>query len=133
MARDPKNELIYTTVRTPAAYATNNSATTGVDLKGYQGTLSAIVRMGVQTAGDNGATMTVLAQSASTNSAANGSNISGATFVSDGNNAASQSGEIQIDPRACSRYLFFRNVISGANSPNWPMSIVLVGEKKKVS
>jgi len=78
-------------------------------------------------------TFTTLLQSAANNTASEATNISGASYVTGGNNAASYLGQIQFDPRACFRYLFARTVITAGNSPAAPTSAVLIGQKKKVS
>src|SRR5262245_40644133 len=128
MPADPKNEHTFTSMMNCASRSSNNAVSTGLDLKGYTTGAAAVrVVMGTQTAGDNGATLAVLCQSATSNSAAAATNISGASFTSDGNNALSQGSVIQIDPRGCSRYLFTRLVITGANSPAWPVAVEFVG------
>lgn len=130
MARDYKNDSTFTTLFTTASRATNNTASSGVDLKGYEGTLALRVNLGVQTAGDNGATIAVQLQEAANNTASEATNISGAAVTSDGNNLSNTSGTVQIDPRARLRYLFGRIIITGANSPAFPVSAFLVGQKQ---
>ncbi len=131
MALDPKNSLTFTTLQAPLSCATNNAVTTGVDLKGYEGPVAVRVNVGVQTAGDNAMTFTLLMQSAANNTASEGTNISGASFVTSGNNNATHAGTIQVDPRACFRYLFMRIVITSGNSPAAPISAGVIGQKKK--
>ena len=130
MPRDLKNELTYTSMMNVASRATNNVASTGLDLRQYSGSGCVRVAVGVQTTGDNAATLTVLAQSAANNTASEATNISGASFTTDGNNNASQGSTILIDKRSCYRYLFTRLVITGANSPAWPVGVEFVGTKQ---
>src|SRR5882724_2250965 len=99
MALDPKNRLTYTNLVLNASRATNNTAGLGVDLKGYTtGPIAVLVDIGTKTAGDNDGTVTVQLQSATSNSAAAATNISGAA-VNTSNNTTSTS-MIQVDPRA---------------------------------
>jgi hypothetical protein len=129
MPFDPKNQLTFTTLLPPLSRATNNAASAGVDLRGYS-TACVQVNVGVQTAGDNAMTFTTQLQSAANNTASEATNISGASYVTTGNNAASYSGQIQVDPRACLRYLFARTIITAGNSPAAPTSAVLIGIKQ---
>ncbi len=131
MPLDPKNSLTHTVMFAPLSRATNNTASAGIDLKGYEGPVDVQVNVGVQTAGDNAMTFTHLMQSAANNTASEATNISGASAVTGGNSAASYSAQVQVDPRACFRYLFGRLVITAGNSPAAPTSAVVIGQKKK--
>ncbi len=129
MALDPKNRLTATNLILNASRATNNTAGLGVDLKGYTtGPIAVLVDIGTKTAGDNDGSVTVQLQSATTNSAAAATNVSSAS-VTTTNNTTSTS-MIQLDPRAVSRYLFGRIIIAGTNSPAYPVSAVVIGEKQ---
>jgi len=75
--------------------------------------------------------VTVQLQSSATNSAAAATNVSGAS-VTTTNNTTSTS-MIQLDPRAVSRYLFGRIILSGTNTPTYPVSAVVIGEKQSQS
>ncbi len=130
MAFDPKNNLTFTTLLVPLSRATNNAVSTGHDLKGYEGPVAVRVNIGVQTAGDNAMTFTVLLQSAANNTASEATNISGASYATTGNNAASYSSTIQVDPRSCFRYLFGRITITAGNSPAAPISADVIGVKQ---
>ncbi len=131
MPLDPKNSLTYTTILPALSRATNNAVSTGFDLRGYEGPVVVQVNVGVQTAGDNAMTFTHLIQSAANNTASEATNVSGSSYVTGGNSAAAYSGQIQVDPRACFRYLFARLVITAGNSPAAPTSAVMIGQKSK--
>jgi hypothetical protein len=129
MALDPKNRLTATNLILNASRATNNTAGLGVDLKGYTtGPVAVVVDFGTKTAGDNDGTVTVQLQSATTNSAAAATNVSGASTNTSNN--ATATNMIQLDPRAVSRYLFGRIILTGTNSPAYPVSAVVIGEKQ---
>lgn len=130
MARDYANDSTFTSLFAGKSQATNNTASAGVDLRGYEGTLAARVNFGIQTAGDNGATHAVIFQSAANNTASEATNIGTLNVTSSTNNNASSSGNVQIDPRSCYRYLFGRIIITGANSPARPLSVEVVGQKQ---
>ncbi len=130
MAFDPKSNLTFTNLLPPLSRATNNAVGTGVDLRGYEGTVAVRVNVGAQTAGDNAMTFTVQIQSAANNTASEGTNISGANFASGGNNLASYGGTIQVDPRATFRYIFGRIIITAGNSPAAPISADVIGVKQ---
>jgi hypothetical protein len=40
------------------------------------------------------------------------------------------SGRLQVDPRDSYRYLFARIILSGTNSPAYPVAIEMVGQKQ---
>jgi len=131
MPFDPKNNLTFTTLLVPLSRATNNAASAGFDTRGYnEGTLAVRVNIGVQTAGDNAMTFTVKLQHAANNTASEATDIAGANVASGGNNAASYSGTIQVDPRATLRYLFARIIITAGNSPAAPISADVIGIKQ---
>ncbi len=129
MSFDPKNQLTYTSFITSAAYSTNNAASTGVDMKGYEGTAAVVVNLGVKTVGDNDGAVTVKLQASATNSAAAATDVSTTNVATTNNTAAA--GVIQFDPRANFRYLFTRQVITGTNTPTYPIAATLIGVKKK--
>ena len=129
MSLDPKNEHTYTNLITSASYASNNAASSGFDTKEYEGSLCVLVNIGVKTAGDNDGAVSVQMQSSATNSAAAATNVSASAVVSTTNNTAAH-GTIQIDPRACYRYLFARRIITGTNSPAYPIATSVLGTKQ---
>jgi hypothetical protein len=108
--------------------ATNNTASPGVDLQQFQGKIAVHVDLGIKTAGDNDGTVTVQLQDSSTNNASNAANISGAATNTTNNTASFD--KIYVDPRAQARYLFARVILTGTNSPAYPVSATIVGQKK---
>lgn len=129
MTRDPKNELTISTSLVAKAQATNNTAGTGFDTKGYVGNLAMRVNFGIKTAGDNDGAVTVIVQHSDDNTAANATNLSGAANVATTNNTAA-SGVVSIDPRVTKRYIFPRIILSGTNSPSYPVSVDFIGVKQ---
>jgi hypothetical protein len=128
MSIDLKNNLTWTSMLASKSQATNNTASGGLDLQAYEGTLAVRVNLGVKTAGDNDGAVTVVLQDSATNSAAAATNVSGATVATTNNTAAS--GTILVDPRARLRYLFARIILSGTNSPAYPISCEATGIKQ---
>jgi len=126
---DKKNSLTFANVLSSAAVATNNTASPGVDTKDYIGQIACVVNVGVKTVGDNDGTVTVVIQGSATNSAAAATNISGTNSVSTTNNTAAV-GVVAFDKRAEYRYLFARVILTGTNSPSYPVSVTLVGESQ---
>src|SRR5882724_12296542 len=125
MALDPENRLTYTNLVLNAPRATNYTAGLGVDLQNYTtGPVAVVVDIGTKTAGDNDGTVTVQLQSATTNSAASATNISGA--ATNTSNNTTKTAAIQVDPRAVSRYLFGRIILTGTNSPAYPVSVTMI-------
>lgn len=139
MNPDPANELTYTSMFVAKSQATNNTASVGVDTRGYVGRLALRINLGIKTAGDNDGAVTVIVQASADNTAANATNlstttgiVSTATNVATTNNTAA-SGIVSIDPRAFGasvRYLFARVILSGTNSPAYPVAAELVGVKQ---
>lgn len=129
MTHDPKNEYTYTSVLDPKSQATNNTAGTAFDTAGYIGNLAMRVKFGIKTAGDNDGTVKVIVQHSDDNTAANATNLSGAANVSTTNNTAA-AGTISIDPRVTKRYIFPRIVLTGTNSPAYPVGVDIVGRKQ---
>lgn len=129
MTRDPKNELTFTSVLASKSQATNNTAGTAFDTKGYVGNLGLIVNVGVKTVGDNDGAVTVIVQHSDDNTAANATNLSGAANVATTNNTAAQ-GVISIDPRVTKRYIFPRIILAGTNTPTYPVTAIMVGVKQ---
>jgi len=128
MAFDPKNNLTYTQMYASKSLSTNNTATNGVDLRGYEGPVAVRVNFGVKTVGDNDGTVTVFLQSAANNTASEATNISVGNVTTSNNTAAG--GTLQVDPRACYRWLFGRITFTGTNTPTYPVSMELVGVKQ---
>ena len=130
---DPVGELTWTQVLASKSHATNNVASTGVDISNYVGTIACHVNIGVKTAGDNDGAVNVVIQASATNSAAAATNIVGATtnYIGTTNNTAA-SGEVRFDTRAEYKFLFARVILSGTNSPAYPLSVTAAGLKRSV-
>lgn len=139
MIPDPVNENTFTSMFVSKAQATNNTASVGVDTRGYIGKLAVRVNLGIKTAGDNDGAVTVILQASADNTAANATNLStttglgsSTTNVATTNNTAA-SGSISVDPRAFGsgvRYLFARIILAGTNSPSYPVAAELIGVKQ---
>jgi hypothetical protein len=130
MSFDPKNNLTWTSMFVSKAQATNNQASVVLDLKEYEGPVAVRVNIGIKSVGDNDGTIAVFLQESATNSASNahGANISG-SFTNTTNNTAS-SATILLDPRARLRYIFGRIVLTGTNTPTYPVSMEAAGIKQ---
>jgi hypothetical protein len=128
---DPANELTFATLGAPLSRATNNAATSGLDIRQYEGVLAVRVAIGVKTVGDNDGAITVKLQAAANNTAAEATDITAAGNVATTNNTAA-SGTLSVDTRAAAayRYLFARIIIAGTNSPAYPVAIEVVGRKQ---
>lgn len=131
---DPATDLTFTQVLAAKSQATNNTASTGTDISSYVGKLAVHVNIGVKTAGDNDGAVNVLIQASATNSAAAATNIVGAStnYIGTTNNTAA-SGEVTFDTRAEYKFLFARIIISGTNSPAYPLSVTAIGQKRSIS
>ncbi len=125
---DPKNELTCAGLYGPISISTNNTASGGVDLKGYEGSVLVRVALGVKTAGDNDGAVTITLQSAANNVAGEATTLSVGNIATTNNTAAR--GSLSVDTRAAYRYLFARVVLAGTNSPAYPVSIEVIGTKQ---
>lgn len=139
MITDPKNALTFTSLFVAKAQATNNTASVGMDTRGYIGKLAVRVNLGIKTAGDNDGAVTVIIQASADNTAANAVNIASTNGLGDStanvattNNTAA-SGTLSVNPRAFAsgiRYLFARIILAGTNSPSYPVAVEVVGTKQ---
>lgn len=125
---DPANELTFGVLLAPISSATNNAASGGFDLLGYENKVAVRVNLGVKTAGDNDGAITVILQSAANNTASEATNLAVGNVATTNNTAAA--GTLSVDTRACNRFLFARRIISGTNSPAYPVSATVVGQKQ---
>ncbi len=128
MPFDLKSRTTATQLYASKSIATNNTATTGMDIRGYE-SLTVFVNIGVKTVGDNDGAATVFLQSAANNTASEATNITGGTNVATTNNTAAI-GSILVDPRACFRYIFGRIVLAGTNTPTYPITMDAIGVKQ---
>lgn len=124
------NGLTFSTLLASKSQATNNTASTGIDIRDYIGPIAVRVNIGIKTAGDNDGAVTVQIKSSADNAITNAVNITTATnAVSTTNNTAAQ-GTITVDTRATHRYLFALITLSGTNSPAYPVAAEVVGCKQ---
>jgi hypothetical protein len=131
MIPDPKNSMTWTQLLASKSHATNNVGSAGLDTRGYVGKLACYVNIGVKTAGDNDGTVNVVIKASATNDLANATNIVGETTnaVATTNNTAA-AGVVSFDTRAEYRYLFALVTLTGTNSPAYPVSVAVAGEKQ---
>lgn len=135
---DFSKEVVVTQIQA-AKSVTGNTAPAGLDISQYQGTLLAIVSFGTTTAGDTNSTLSYLWQSSATNNVSNATNISttpGSTNTVYTNSAANNAASLataKIDTRSCLQYLFAVPTIGGANSPAFPVAIMIAGQKAQMS
>lgn len=111
----------------PLSRATNNANVFVLDTLNYVGQIAVRVNIGIKTAGDNDGTVSVQIRGSATNAAANATNISG-TFAANTTNNTALASTITFDKRAEYRYMFAYVVLSGTNSPAYPVSIETIGQ-----
>lgn len=139
MTINPVQALTFATLFASKSQATNNTASSSLDMRGYVGVIALRVNIGVKTAGDNDGTVTVILQASADNTAANATNLgtsngifgSAANVATTNNTAAS--GTMGVDTRELGsglRYLFARIILTGTNSPAYPVSVEAVGTKQ---
>ena len=128
MTRDPKNELTFYSSLASKSQATNNTAGTGFDTRGYVGGIALRVNLGVKTAGDNDGAVTVIVQHSDDNTAANATNLAVGNVATTNNTAAT--GTLSIDRRVSKRYIFPRIILAGTNSPAYPVTAEFIGVKQ---
>ncbi len=124
---DLKNSLTFAKLGDAASIATNNTNIGVIDTQKYVGQIAVRVKIGVKTAGDNDGTIAVHIQASATNNASNATNLAGGTFTVNTTNNTATEGTIVFDKRAEYRYMFARVVLTGTNSPAYPVSIDTVG------
>lgn len=139
MIINPVQSLTFATLFASKSQATNNTASSSLDMRGYVGVIALRVNFGVKTAGDNDGTVTVFLQASADNTAANATNLGttngifgSSVNVTTSNNTAA-SGTLGVDTRELGstlRYLFARIVLTGTNSPAYPVSCDSVGTKQ---
>lgn len=125
MIIDATKEVSYVPV-IPATVQSNNTASAGVDLKGFIGIVAAVVDIGASTAGTLPTLSIQLASSADTN-VSNATNISGAVVSNPTNVSNSATTVLGVDTRSANRYLFAIPTIGGTNFPAFPASVTVVG------
>ena len=130
---DATNELTWTQLLAAKSHATNNVGSNGLDTRDYVGKLAVHVNIGVKTAGDNDGAVNVVVRASADNTIANATNIVGTTTnaVATTNNTAA-SGTIQFDTRAEYRYLHALVTLTGGNSPAYPVSVSVAGQKRSL-
>lgn len=132
MAFDPA-QVTITNLANPGPFAANAN-TTAVDISQYVGRLGVIVAVGTNLAGTNPTYDAYL----QTGPHSNGANAVNVTLDSGSNAAITQAtgNSVQtlvIDKRKCDKYLKVVQIIGGTSSPNFPVSIQLIGAKQTES
>lgn len=129
MAFDP-GQVTITNLRDPAAFAANAN-TTAVDISQYVGRLAVVVAVGTNLAGTS-PTYDAYLQTGPHSNGANAVNIT----LDNGTNAVitqatgNSMQTLVIDKRKCDKYLKVVQAIGGTNSPNFAVSIQLIGTKQ---
>lgn len=139
MIINPISALTFASLFAAKSQATNNTASAGFDMRGYVGVLAVRVNLGVKTAGDNDGTVNVILQTSATNNASNATNIGtsngifGATTGVPTTNNTAFSDTLGVDTRELNsghRYLFARVILTGTNSPAYPVAAEVIGTKQ---
>lgn len=125
MSLDAADSQTITTVR-PSALFTASANIDGVDLRDYVGKVALVVNVGVAHAGTS-PTYDLYVQS-SVNANGTGPVNANVTLTQVANTNSFQ--VLEIDTRAVRRYLRLVQTIGGSSSPNFPVSIALVGTKQ---
>ncbi len=123
MNADLVGSLTFANTPAPVSAATNNANFFLADTKDWIGGGAVRVKIGVKTAGDNDGTVSVLVQASATNNASNATNLAGGSYAVNTTNNTAANGTVRFDKRAEYRYLFARVVLTGTNSPAYPVSI----------
>ncbi len=125
MSLDAADSQTITTVR-PSALFTASANIDGVDLRDYVGKVALVVNVGVAHAGTS-PTYDLYVQS-SVNANGTGPVNANVTLTQVANTNSFQ--VLEIDTRSVRRYLRLVQTIGGSSSPNFPVSIALVGTKQ---
>lgn len=123
---DPSKELTWSTLYA-AKSTTNNATGTTLDMKGYQGRIAVRVNVGIMTAGDTLSSARINLQASADGNVSNATNLSTSTYHDSTTNNTANSGTLVVDPRAELRYLHVRAVMTGANTPAFPLSVSAAG------
>ncbi len=127
---DPANEMTW--AFSPAKSQTNNTGAFIADLSNYQAPVAVAFNIGTKTAGDSDGAITLRLITSTTNNISNGTNYTptvGAATVNTSNNAVA-SAVLLVDPRTANQFLFYGVVVTGTNSPAYPIGAVAAGSKK---
>lgn len=134
---DLSKEISVVNLITPKS-VTGNTVPPVLDLSQYLGIVAVAVSFGTLTAGDANSTLVYNFQTSATNNVSNAVNLASppgsgtsVTASANGNNSASVA-IAKIDTRAALQYLFAVPTIGGANSPAFPVSAVLIGQKAQM-
>jgi hypothetical protein len=130
MIIDPANEMTFAFA--PAKSQTNNTGAFIADLSNYQNPVGVAFNIGTKTAGDSDGAITLRLMTSATNNISNATNYTpavGAANVATTNNATAN-GVLLVDPRNANQYLFYGVIVSGTNSPAYPIGAVAMGQKK---
>lgn len=125
MSLDAADGQTIAVVRPSALFAASANID-GVDLKDYVGKVALVVSVGVAHAGTS-PTYDLYVQS-SINSNGTGPTNANVSLTQVANTNSLQ--VLEIDTRSVKRYLRLVQTIGGSSSPNFPVSIALVGTKQ---
>jgi len=127
---DPANEMTWAFA--PAKSQTNNTGAFIANLSNYQGQVAVAFNIGTKTAGDSDGAITLRLMTSTTNNISNATNYTpdvGAATVATTNNSTAN-GVLLVNPRSANQFLFYGVVVSGTNSPAYPIGAVATGSKK---
>ena len=125
---DPVNGLTHTSL-IAASNQSDNTASAGVDISTYIGRLAVDVQIGAKSAGTTPSITVQLAASADTN-VSNATNISGAITTAPSNAGVAGLQTLGVDTRAVGKYLFALPIVTGTNTPAFPLSATIIGQKQ---
>jgi hypothetical protein len=121
--KDPSNTLDFTNALTNRSITANTNGLP-IDLQQYKGGVAFLVATGNATAGTT-PTLDISISHSSDNTNWSAANISG----SQATNMSTQA--ITVDTRSVYRYVRPDLVIGGTNSPAFPVSVTMVGQKER--
>lgn len=129
MPFDPTS-LTQVNIRDAAPFAANAN-TTAVDISQYVGRIGVIFNVGPNIAGTSPTYDAYL----QTGPHSNGANASNVTLDNGANAAITQASGaslqmLVVDKRKCDKYLKVVQAIGGTSSPNFPVGIILLGQKQ---
>lgn len=127
-ALDPKRDLSF--LAAPPKSQVNNTGAFIGNLTSFLGHVGVLVNLGTKTAGDSDGVITISVLASATNNISNATNNGVSGTVATSNNATS-SGTISVDTRGVDGpFLFYVPVLTGTNSPAYPLAVAAVGTKQ---
>lgn len=127
---DPANEMTWAFA--PAKSQTNNTGAFLANLSNYQAPVAVAFNIGTKTAGDSDGAITLRLMTSATNNISNATNYTpgvGSATVATTNNSTAN-GVLLVNPRDANQFLFYGVVVSGTNSPAYPIAASVCGSKK---